>query len=149
MNDVLAIDPGLATGACLVRPEGPELLRSDELDVQQYYGWLEHYLGYYEPGTLSIVCERFTINAETAKKSQAPWSLENIGVLRYLTQKTGHATFELQSPGDAKRFVSNDRLKALELWHVGGGGHALDALRHAVLYLAKHGWSDRRLLETA
>lgn len=147
MNDVLAIDPGLATGACLVRPEGTQLLRSDELDVEQYYAWLEHYLNYYEPGTLSIVCERFTINAETGKKSQAPWSLEHIGVLRYLTQKTGHGSFTLQTPGEAKSFVSNKRLKALELWHVGGAGHALDALRHAVLYMANHGWRDPRLLD--
>lgn len=146
MNDVLAIDPGLATGACLVRPEGTQLLRSDELDVKQYYAWLEHYLSYYEPGTLNIVCERFTINAETAKKSQAPWSLMNIGVLDYLCDKLGH-TYVLQTPGDAKRFVTNQRLKNLNLWHVGGGGHALDSLRHAVLYMANHGWSDPRLLE--
>jgi hypothetical protein len=41
----------------------------------------------------------------------------------------------------------NEALKKLEYWHRGGAGHALDAIRHGLLYLAKNGWTPRKLLQ--
>jgi hypothetical protein len=41
----------------------------------------------------------------------------------------------------------NEALKKLDYWHKGGEGHALDAIRHGLLYLAKKGWTPRRLLQ--
>jgi hypothetical protein len=95
---------------------------------------------------LRIVVERFTITAETGKKSQSPWSLEIIGAIKYICHINGLPEPTLQTPTDAKNFSPNPRLKALALWHRGGHGHALDALRHALLYAVKNGYRDKRLI---
>jgi hypothetical protein len=52
-----------------------------------------------------------------------------------------------QSPADAKAMFPNPQLKKLGYWHRGGEGHALDAIRHALLRLAKTGWKPVKLLE--
>jgi hypothetical protein len=54
---------------------------------------------------------------------------------------------KFQSPADAKRMFPNEAIKKLEYWHKGGEGHALDAIRHGLLYLAKNGWTPLRLLQ--
>jgi hypothetical protein len=54
---------------------------------------------------------------------------------------------KFQSPADAKRMFTNEAIKKLEYWHKGGAGHALDAIRHGLLYLAKNGWTPLRLLQ--
>jgi hypothetical protein len=43
---------------------------------------------------------------------------------------------------------SNEKLKKLEFWHKGGEGHALDAIRHAVLRLVKIGWIPTKLFDS-
>ena len=45
----------------------------------------------------------------------------------------------MQSPSDAKRFSTNQRLKAADMWMPTKGGHANDAQRHLFMYLVKHG----------
>jgi hypothetical protein len=52
-----------------------------------------------------------------------------------------------QSPADAKAMFPNEKLKKIGYWHKGGEGHALDAIRHAVLRLAKSGWIPAKLLD--
>jgi hypothetical protein len=52
-----------------------------------------------------------------------------------------------QSPADAKAMFSNEKIRKLEYWHKGGEGHALDAIRHALLYMVKKGWNPTRLLK--
>ena len=98
---------------------------------------------------LEIVCERFTINAQTVRNSQAPYSLEQIGVLKQVMRDAGMNENDLkyQSPGDAKRMFPNEAIKKLDYWYKGGEGHALDAIRHGLLYLAKNGWTPLRLLQ--
>jgi len=95
------------------------------------------------------VCERFTINAQTIKNSQSPYSLEQIGIYRYLLLSNGidPESIIMQTPADAKRMFPNDALKKLGYWHSGGEGHALDAIRHGLLRLAKTGWTPTRLLQ--
>lgn len=88
-----------------------------------------------------VVCENFYITRETAKKSAAPWSLKLIGVMDYLCAEAGLWEPVMQSPGDAKNFSTDPRLKVLG-WYKGSGGgfagHADDASRHLLLYLAKN-----------
>jgi hypothetical protein len=51
---------------------------------------------------------------------------------------------------DAKNMFPNKALKILKFWHVGGAGHALDAIRHALLALVRtYRWIPRALLDTA
>lgn len=98
---------------------------------------------------LDVVCERFTINAQTVKNSQAPYSLEQIGILKQCMMDMGMKADDIffQSPADAKAMFTNEKLKKLGYWHKGGEGHALDAIRHGLLRLVKTGWKPLSLLE--
>ena len=151
---ILSIDPGKATGMALFFAETgqePVMLWSGEFQQEEYAKPIREALAFYGPedGDLEIVCERFTINAQTAKKSQAPFSLEQIGILKQCLMDDGRAADDIyfQSPADAKAMFPNEALKKLGYWHRGGEGHALDAIRHALLRLVKSGWKPVKLLE--
>lgn len=147
---ILAIDPGLKTGMCVFtrKPgEEPVLVWSAELSEDDFANPIRYELEKYP--YLEIACERFTINAQTAKKTQAPFSLELIGVAKQCLRDVGRPASDLnmQSPGDAMNLFPNPALKKLGYWHVGGEGHAMDAIRHGLLRLAKTGWPPARLLK--
>lgn len=152
---IIAVDPGKASGiACFLldaAPSEPELLWSIECQPNEYAEPLRVAIGeaLVAGRVLAIVCERFTINAQTVRNTQAPYSLEQIGVLKQVMRDAGMNDNELkyQNPADAKHMFSNEALKKLGYWHKGGEGHALDAIRHGLLYLAKNGWTPLRLLQ--
>lgn len=151
---ILAVDPGKATGLALFEHEPggePVLMWSMEVQQHEYAGPIRAALQLSElTGVpLEIACERFTINAQTAKNAQAPYSLEQIGILKQCLMDAGRAADDIyfQAPADAKAVFPNDKLKKLEYWHRGGEGHALDAIRHGLLRLVKSGWVPRRLLD--
>ncbi len=137
---ILAVDPGKTTGYVLwtdgERVEGElygeafldradELIESGEVDV--------------------VVCERFIITAQTGKKTQAPWSLEQIGALRFLCRKHD-VTFVLQSAADAKRFATEEKLNRAGWKRPKGDGHARDAQRHLLVYLVRKNLFDATVL---
>lgn len=153
---VVSVDPGKATGLALLYlgsslDSVPELLDSAEVESDKF---AEKFLEFSrEAGWtdgLSVVCERFTITTQTGKNSQAPFSLENIGVLKHLCRENGYPVEKIhfQSPADAKSMFPNEILKKAGTWHRGGEGHALDAIRHGLLYLVKSGWRPRVLLDS-
>jgi hypothetical protein len=153
MRYVLSVDPGKATGMALFSMESgkdPVLLWSIEVQQHEYAAPIRRTL--LELGLLGseldIVCERFTINAQTVKNSQAPFSLEQIGILKQCLMDAGRPADDIyfQSPADAKAMFTNEKLKKLEYWHRGGEGHALDAIRHGLLRLVKSGWKPLSLL---
>lgn len=150
---ILAVDPGKLTGVAFfswsgVPEDSPEIIESAEVDEVEFPEFVERVLAQKPQFTeFKVVCEQFTINLQTAKKSQAPFSLEQIGVLKYLCRKAGIETLFMQSPADAKNMFPNPKLKKLEIWHRGGEGHALDALRHGLLLLVKSKWVPRALFE--
>lgn len=135
---VLAIDPGLKTGVALYDLLSEEMTAFEVGDTLG--GVLEELIERWRP---AVVAERFTITAATIRNSAAPWSLEWIGVARYLAGKYG-CTFTLQLPVNAKRFGTDARLKRLGWW-LPGKGHAADAQRHALLFLCNNGWWDDAL----
>lgn len=146
---IYAVDPGLASGVALLNvPDGedPVLLGSWEMEPCQTEDFTQLVTQQYKNHDLRTVLERFTITAETGKKSQQGWSLELIGSIKYICRINGLPEPTLQTPADAKNFAPNPRLKALGLWHRGGHGHALDAIRHAVLYAVKNGYRSQKLL---
>lgn len=153
MRYVLAVDPGKLSGITLVTFEGEtvEVIFSGEYDFRHYHEPILEALKLAALAgcQLSVVCERFVINAQTAKNSQAPFSLEQIGVLKYILLTSGidPDTIVLQSPVDAKKMFPNEALKKIGVWHRGGEGHALDAMRHAMLFLVKNGWKPVKLLD--
>ena len=147
---VLSIDPGKATGMALFSLEEgaePVLEWSKELQQDEYAGPIREVLASIQD--VAIACERFTINAQTVRNTQAPYSLEQIGILKQCLMDAGRPADDIyfQAPADAKAMFTNEKLKKLGYWHRGGEGHALDAIRHALLKLVKMGWKPIRLLQ--
>lgn len=154
MRVILAVDPGKKSGIAsftYVKGEDPEIVESGEHLMEDYDFPILNTLRNARlfEAEVSIVCERFTINAQTVKNSQAPFSLEQIGILKYLVRSEGFDIDKIifQSPSDAKRMFPNEALKKLGYWHRGGEGHALDAIRHGLLHAVKLGWVPSKLLE--
>lgn len=151
MRYIIAIDPGLKTGMCLFQWDGenePILMWSVELDMHEVAPYVRGALT--EHPELEFAVERFTINAQTAKKTQAPYSLELIGVIKQCLRDVGRdpdTDITLQQPADAMNMFPNPALKKLEYWHVGGAGHALDSIRHGLLYMVRKKWAPKRLLD--
>jgi hypothetical protein len=150
MKYILSVDPGKATGMALFSLEQgqePTMLWSGEYQQDEYAKPIRETLSLYPEA--EVVCERFTINMQTVKNSQAPYSLEQIGILKQCLMDAGRKADDIyfQSPADAKAMFDNPKLKKLEYWHVGGGGHALDAIRHGLLRCVKVGWKPLRLLQ--
>lgn len=141
---VLAVDPGKATGLSFFsyeRGEEPVMIWSKEVQFDTYAEPIRSVLAEYPD--VHVICERFTINAQTVRNSQAPFSLEEIGVLKQIMIDYGYTpeNLKFQSPADAKAMFDNKKLKKLDYWHKGGEGHALDSIRHGLLYMVKLGWS--------
>lgn len=150
---VLSVDPGKASGICLFEYEDgnePVMIWSGEYQQHEYADPIRRAFAYSQSQgvRLEVVCERFTINAQTVKNSQAPYSLEQIGILKQIMLDHGRLPDDIyfQSPADAKAMFSNEKIKTLDYWHRGGEGHALDSIRHALLRLVKSGWKPTRLL---
>ena len=147
---VLAIDPGLTAGLCLIERDGLKKLYSDELTWKPAARYMARVFG--ELTTqVDVVCESFRITPQTAKNSAgaAATAIEQIGQVRLLCLQYGVSdgdTLPLQTPGDAQDFSDGDKLRALGWWHKGGKGHANMALRHAALRLLRTGCRDRTLL---
>ena len=150
MRHVLSVDPGKATGMALFSIEQgqePVMLWSGEFQQDEYAKPIRQTLSVFPD--VDIVCERFTINMQTVKNAQAPYSLEQIGILKQCLIDAGRKADDIyfQSPADAKAMFDNPKLKKLEYWHKGGEGHALDAIRHGLLRCVKLGWKPIRLLQ--
>lgn len=143
---LLAIDPGLATGACLIDlidPEDPKALWSVEASTSEFYDQIAQLVAHPET---HVVIEDFKITVETGKLTEAPWSLNLIGIVQYLCYLNGKV-LDFQLPSQ-KPFADNDKLRAVDFWHVGGEGHANDALRHAMIWIVDRNrkWTRKLLV---
>lgn len=150
---ILSIDPGKVTGIALISLETgsePVLEWSGEFTAEEFAKPIRDTLWASEAKfNLDVVCERFVINAQTLRNSQAPYSLEQIGALKQclIDAKRPVEDIIFQAPADAKALFPNEALKHLGYWHKGGAGHALDAIRHALLRAVKIGWKPVKLLD--
>jgi hypothetical protein len=152
---VMAIDPGKLTGCCVM-----ERFRDDEAGVHEVrllesvetlpadtIPWVRAMFARYgEPAEegqprMRVVVESFKITQRTVAKSQeASWALRTIGAVEQACRDEGYPEEAIVFYGpDKKAPFPNPRLKKLGLWHVGGKGHALDAIRHGTLYLTQTG----------
>lgn len=159
---VIAIDPGKKTGIAVLErskhDDGSdlvELLYSAETSPDETVPTLRHLMAEYQlppphlhspdpahPAPPSpparVVIEKFIISQRTVAKSQeASHALRTIGACEQVLRDCGYpeAAIKWQSPSQ-KAVFPNEKLKSLGLWHRGGDGHALDAIRHGALYLA-------------
>jgi hypothetical protein len=141
---VLAVDPGLHCGWAAWSSEFSGAAELGEDEQLEFGDRLEAWLMKTSGHERVLVYERFLITIATAKKSQAGYSLEVIGVVKHLARKYGAELAAPQSPADAKGFMTDARLKALGWWS--SSDHARDAARHLGLFLVRNGWRDDRLL---
>lgn len=151
---VLGVDPGKTSGVALLSWTGapdraPIVEWSCDVNEVDFPDQIILGLDASRAGGFHVACESFVINMQTAKNTQAPWSLENIGILKYLcdTRNYPRSLIAFQSPANAKSMFPNPALHKLGTWHRGGAGHANDAIRHALLRTVKAGWVPRQLLE--
>lgn len=145
---LVTIDPGKATGVSISRlpnrrPTMLEAITTTEVFSFTNMVTLLHQLGvtYQHTGSM-IVIESYVISGGTAAKTQAPWSLELIGAAR-MTAVLWGLDFCLQTPALAKSTASDKLMKKLTRhapgwWAPTEGGHANDALRHAVTWLLRN-----------
>lgn len=142
MTDLLAIDPGKMTGVCRVQFDpSTETLgapETAEIAMTDIYSWLWQTFDSGAPEAVAL--EDFKITPGTGRLGSPDWSLRIIGAVEMLAEHYG-VPVRKQPPANAKAFATNDRLRALGLWHRGGAGHANDASRHAVLYMVHKGWT--------
>lgn len=148
---VVVLDPGKTTGVVEwdTRPfAGVQPFTARELNFKDTCSYLMNVASGYMVSPAQdtvIVAESFIITPATAKNSQAPWSLEVIGVARMVCEVYIGRELRLQQAAAAKRFSSDARLKRAGFW-TPGKGHANDASRHLLLYLATHGLLGDELL---
>lgn len=131
---VIGIDPGKVTGICsfaISEEKLPVCVEAYELDYVGVGQYLEG-MNLVSSETV-VICEAFIITPQTAKNSQAPWSLEVVGLSRYICAKAG-VPFFLQAPSSAKRLVTDGVLHSGGLYFK-GKPHACDAARHALFYV--------------
>lgn len=97
--------------------------------------WLDTYP---RPKDVVVVCEPYIITVNTAKVSPGDehWSIEQAGVLRHHSRWAGIEFVDKHSASNAKKFVSNERLRAIGWWQP-GKGHANDALRQVLVHIAE------------
>lgn len=143
---LIAIDPGLATGICAVDisdMSDPTAIWDAEWTIPEFYAKIEDIVA---TDGVVVVIENYIITVETAKKSPQPWSLHLIGVVLFLAQKYGVAV-TVQDPV-RKLFATNDRLRLVGFWHVGDAGHAVDAYKHAMVWVLDNNrrWASKLIL---
>lgn len=138
---ILAIDPGLTTGWATFDGLSEETndFRSGMVKGRyEFYEWFYKQLSRFYSGMnhLTVVMERFTITAATAKKSPQMDPLYIIGHVEAICHRDD-IPFEFQLPSQAMSFATNDKLRAVN-WYKPGPGHDNDAARHLLLWLVKH-----------
>jgi len=133
-RDILAVDPGVMTGWAYLDPNDVEW--KAPVCGQSEQAAFTSMVRSYENTWEAIVVERYTITQETLRKSRQPASLEIIGFLRAEAQWLD-IPFVLQTPADAKRFASDEKLAAAGWLQPKKDDHANDALRHLLLYCVK------------
>lgn len=135
MSSVLAVDPGKCTGYFYDGDAygGPQQNQLPALPFcEDAVNWARTH-----GAELTIVYEKFTITQATLRKAREAHAIEVIGVLKYAAFQHGCRLIE-QTPGDAKKFATDARLKHLGLW-VPGKDHARDAARHWLLFNVREG----------
>lgn len=138
-------DPGLLTGACVYDFGRDELVLLDEFDYIRTGhvidvaddNWLldnyltEHYELFEEP-VIAVGWENYRIMK--GPQTQAPWSLEVIGELRYLSNKYGYQVLDTAEP-KAREVITGQMLKNVG-WYpkVKGKKDAYSAAQHLLAW---------------
>lgn len=141
---LMSVDPGLTTGVLLYKP-------IDQLTIQ-VVEWREirgeeHFTAYAGTAKLHrsvrwVNCERFIPFRDNVHRTWEPEALYIIGALRFLY---GIDRVDLsQGPAEAHKWGTDTKLEPYvnngPFVGKGGEGHAIMALKHALLYTSKGLW---------
>lgn len=135
----IGVDPGRTVGFATVRGDG-ELVNSGEADWEDFVRTAHDLICRRLPGDeeLVFICERYTVTNQTLKKSRQLEAIYCTGWLLGAQVLYSNVTVELQTPAQAKRFATDEKL--LRQWKRPiVGDHARDAARHALLNLVLRG----------
>jgi hypothetical protein len=141
---LVAVDPGKMTGLAFVETSDaiePTVQQAPWEEAQDIiWTFVANHLG------TVIVCERFTITMQTLKKAREYEALYVIGGLLLMTRRLP-STMVLQTPAEAKSFITDEKLRRLGWYErTKGLDHGRDALRHLALYAVTHDHLDPRRL---
>lgn len=138
MIEIWACDPGKCSGWAHLTVENGEVSfflagQTDHFelgDMLRNSKWMD---------TMETVfiCESYKQNC---KMTQAPWSLETIGLVRYWAHYYS-IEFYLVNPSEHKSLIKDEVIKRAGLW-IPGLPHGMDAIRVGLYWLIK----ERRLL---
>jgi hypothetical protein len=120
---------------------------SFELD---YDGTCRHLalMGHHYGNRLRIVAEAFFITPETHKLSFQPWSLELIGVSRFVSRAYTGCELVTQAKSNVRNKLGTDaRLKKLGWYRWTPDGHANDAAGHLLAFAADNNFLPQSILE--
>jgi len=126
---LIALDPGITTGIATLSdyPTGPrELIASRQVKCSHLQLW--KLLQIQEP--TEIVYESFIYQRRNKVEL---YPVEVIGVIK-LYAETYDIPLYVQSASQAKGFITNEKIKKIDLWEK-GQVHGMDALRHLLYHL--------------
>jgi hypothetical protein len=130
------LDPGKLTGVATYDSDTDEFW-ADEFDYARTGKMLETIFNHHGKAGLQLGWESFTINEKTARNSQAPWSLEVIGIARYLAWRHGVTVLQEARPGE-RDVITPSMLKACGVYDMlVNKKDALSASQHCVAYLLR------------
>jgi hypothetical protein len=133
--NTLSIDPGGTTGMAHwldgIGFESWEIKNGLE-------GFADWWFGELVPETYEhVVCEKFIITPTTHQKTRQYDALYIIGLVLATYSRRGFRTWTLQTPAHAKTFAKDTKLRHMKWYDGSPGGHANDASRHLLTFLAK------------
>jgi len=126
----IGVDPGLVTGIAVY--EAGIRFTSYELSRGQIMGFMRQIT---REGDV-VVVERYTISAQTIKKTRQNDAMQITGAVIELCRER-QAHFIMQEPAPAKRIGTNDVLKSLKWYRITKDNHANDAACLVLMGLLK------------
>jgi hypothetical protein len=134
---IVALDPGGTTGWATWTDGPQEEWSWGQIGPQEHHKELNDFLGLQQTQDFILVCETFDFRQHDNNRTKVNLiSREYIGVAKLFAAERMSTPVVLQTPAQAKTFVTDEKLKAMDLW-VPGKVHARDALRHLITYMVR------------
>ena len=143
MKRIVALDPGGTTGWATWQDEATghtgtpwDHFNIGQIGPEEHHLELYNWLGHLQVHDYTVVCESFEFRQHDGERAGISLiSKEYIGVAKlFAAERMNGKRVVEQTAGQAKPFVTNDKLKVMGLY-IPGKKHAMDAMRHLVLYL--------------
>lgn len=133
---IIAIDPGKGTGIAYFDTETKDQW-AGEYDYAEVAPKVETLIRYgaRRRVTVKVICEKYVMTP--GPKSSQPDALMHMGAIEWICRQE-NVSLTWQFPGPAKDTVSDAILRKLGWYRKTKDGHANDARRHVLLWLANN-----------